>query len=269
MTQVQASLTVQVDGRPLTPRQAEAVLALFLNGTQRAAARSLGVSAPVLNRHLRQVEAKAGRPIMECGARGTVLNELGENIAREQLALQGKLRERERLVVGCTPLSQELLLQALNVVDPQGEAEVVISEDRHNVNEFQAGMLDLVVLDDPLYAYDVEGAEWEEVGSDRLMHVRQGADYALYRFGPQRLGYKHLDSLKEGYKVVRTYSSLTALVRSNYSYFVSESLMARKGHKIRSSTDPTLLAYAILCLYRPGVPKVEELLRAMRPNART
>lgn len=257
-------MTVQVDGRPLTPKQAEAVLALYLNGTQRAAARSLGVSAPVLNRHLRQVEAKTGRPIMECGARGTVLNELGESIAREQLALQGKQRERERMAVGCTPLSQELLLQALNAVDPQGEAELVISEDRHNMSEFQAGMLDLVVLDDPIYAYEVEGAEWEEVGNDRLVHVRRGTDYALYRFGPQRLGYKHLDSIKEDYRVIRTYSSLTALVRSNFSFFVSESLLAKKGHKLRSATDPDVLSYAILCLYRPGSPPVKELMRQLR-----
>jgi DNA-binding transcriptional LysR family regulator len=260
-------MAVQVDGRPLTPKQAEAVLALFLNGTQRAAARSLGVSAPVLNRHLRQVEAKAGRPIMECGARGTMLNELGESIAREQLALQGKQRERERLAVGCTPLSQELLLQALNVVDPQGEAEVVISEDRHNMSEFRAGMLDLVVLDDPIYAYEMEGAEWEEVGSDRLVHVRRGTDYALYRFGPQRLGFKHLDSTKETYSVIRTYSSLAALMRSNYSFFVSESLLAKKGHRLRSATDPDLLSYAILCLYRPGRPQVEGLMRQMRTKA--
>ncbi|HOO04032.1 MAG TPA: LysR family transcriptional regulator, partial [Methanomassiliicoccales archaeon] len=86
MVQVRASLTVQVNGRPLTEKQAKAVLALYLNGTQRSAARSLGISAPVLCRHLRQVEVKAGAPIMDCGARGTVLNELGETIAKEQLA---------------------------------------------------------------------------------------------------------------------------------------------------------------------------------------
>jgi DNA-binding transcriptional LysR family regulator len=268
MTQVQASLTVQVDGRSLTPKQAGAVLALYLKGTQRAAARSLGVSAPVLNRHLRQVEVKAGRPIMECGARGTMLNELGERIAREQLALQGKLREREHMAVGCTPLTEDLLLQALNATDPQGEAEVIISEDRHNVNEFQAGMLDLVVLDDPLYAYEVEGGSWEEVGSDRLVHVRRGEEYALYRFGPQRLGYRHLDSSEERYKVVRTYSSLAALVRSSYSYFVSENLLVRKGQRPRGGGEATALPYSILCLYRPGAPGVKALMREMRPEPR-
>lgn len=267
MTPVQAALTVQVDGRTLTPKQAEAVLRLFLEGTQRAAARSLGVSAPVLNRHLRQVESKIGRPIMDCGPRGTVLNELGENIARKQLALQGKLRERLHLAVAGTPLTEEMLLQALNVADPQGEAEVVISEDRHNVTEFQAGMLDLVVLDDPVYAYELEGGSWEEVGRDRLIHVRHGSDYARYRFGAQRLGYRHLESIGEQYRVIRTYSSLNALVRSNYSYFISESLLDRKGKRVQSATDPALLSHSLLCLYRPGRPKVEELLRALRPNS--
>ncbi len=268
MTLVRASLTVQVDGKPLTYKQAEAVLTLFMKGTQRAAARSLGVSAPVLNRHLRQVEAKIGCPIMDCGPRGTILNELGEKIAREQLALQGKRKEREHLAVACTPLSEELLLQALNAADPKGEAELVISEDRHNLTEFQAGMLDLVILDDPLYAYELEGGSWEELGKDRLVHVHRGNDYARYRFGPQRIGYRYLESMNTNYRVVRTYSSLAALTHSKYSYFVSESLMFRKGQLLHSATDPALLSYAILCLYRPGVPKVEELLRAMRPLSR-
>lgn len=263
MVRVQASLTVQVNGHVLTDKQAKAVLALFLNGTQRAAARSIGISAPVLCRHLRQVEVKAGAPIMECGARGTVLNELGESIAREQLALQGKLKERQQLAVACTPLTEELLMQALNAADPQGKADLVISDDRHNMTEFQAGLIDLVLLDDPIYAYESEGANWEEVGSDRLLHVRKGEDYAAYRYGPQRLGFLSLDSEKRPYRVVRTYSSLGALLRSGHSHFVSEGLLVRKGHRPRG--DEPSIPYAIICLYRP-VPGVEEVLRALRPN---
>jgi DNA-binding transcriptional LysR family regulator len=263
MAKVQASLTVQVNGRTLTDKQAKAVLALYLNGTQRAAARSLGISAPVLCRHLRQVEVKAGAPIMECGARGTVLNELGENIAKEQLALQGKLRERQQLAVACTPLTEELLMQALNAVDPKGEADLVISDDRHNVTDFQAGLLDLVLLDDPIFAYESEGFSWEEVGSDRLLHIRKGEDYATYRYGPQRLGFLSLDADKRPYRVVRTYSSLGALIRSGHSHFVSEGLLVRKGY--RPKGDEPSIPYAILCLYRPALG-VEDVLRALRPN---
>lgn len=264
MAKVQASLTVQVNGRALTEKQAKAVLALYLNGTQRSAARSLGVSAPVLCRHLRQVEVKAGAPIMECGARGTVLNGLGETIAKEQVALQGKLKERQQLAVACTPLTEELLMQALNAADPGGEADVVISDDKHNVTDFQAGLLDLVLLDDPIYAYESEGYSWEEVGSDRLLHVRKGEDHALFRYGPQRLGFLSLDSGKVPYRVVRTYSSLGALIRSGHSYFVSEGLLVRKGHRPRG--DEPAIPYAVLCLYRPA-PGVEDVLRALRQNA--
>jgi len=261
---VQASLTVQVNGRTLTDKQSKAVLALYLNGTQRAAARALGISAPVLCRHLRQVEVKAGAPIMECGARGTVLNELGESIAKEQLALQGKLRERQQLAVACTPLTEELLMQALNAADPKGEIDVVISDDRHNITDFQAGLLDLVLLDDPLFAYESEGYSWEEVGNDRLLHMRKGDDYAVYRFGPQRLGFLSLDAEKTPYRVVRTYSSLGALIRSGHSHFVSEGLLVRKGYRPRG--DEPAIPYAILCLYRQA-PGVEEVLRTLRPNA--
>jgi DNA-binding transcriptional LysR family regulator len=263
MAEVQASLTVQVNGHVLTDKQAKAVLALYLNGTQRAAARSLGISAPVLCRHLRQVEVKAGAPIMECGARGTVLNELGETIAKEQLALQGKIKERQHLAVACTPLTEDLLMHALNAADPKGEVDVVISDDRHNVTDLKAGLLDLVLLDDPIYAYESEGYSWEEVGSDRLLHVRKGDDYASFRFGPQRLGFLSLEAEKRPYRVVRTYSSLGALVRSGHSHFVSEGLLVRKGY--RPKGDEPSIPYAMLCLYRP-TPGLEELLRALRPN---
>jgi DNA-binding transcriptional LysR family regulator len=264
MARVQASLTVQVNGHTLTEKQSKAVLALYLNGTQRAAARSLGISAPVLCRHLRQVEVKAGATIMECGARGTVLNELGESIAKEQLALQGKLKERQQLAVACTPLTEDLLMQALNTADPKGEVDVVISDDKHNITDFQAGLLDLVLLDDPLFAYESEGYSWEEVGNDRLLHVRKGEHYASYRFGPQRLGFLSLDAERRPYRMVRTYSSLGALIRSGHSYFVSEGLLVRKGHRPRG--DEPAIPYAILCLYRP-TPGAEEVLRALRPNA--
>ncbi len=263
MARVQASLTVQVNGHPLTDKQSKAVLALYMEGTQRAAARSLGISAPVLCRHLRQVEVKAGAPIMESGARGTVLNELGESIAKEQLALQGKLKERQQLAVACTPLTEDLLMQALNAADPKGETDVVISDDKHNITDFQAGLLDLVLLDDPLFAYESEGYSWEEVGNDRLLHVRKGEDYASFRFGPQRLGFLSLDAEKRPYRVVRTYSSLGALIRSGHSYFVSEGLLVRKGHRPRG--DEPSIPYSILCLFRQA-PGVEDVLRALRPN---
>ena len=127
-----------------------------------------------------------------------------------------------------------------------------------------AKQLDLVLLDDPIYAYESEGYSWEEVGSDRLLHVRKGEDYASYRYGPQRLGFLSLEAERRPYRVVRTYSSLGALIRSGHSHFVSEGLLVRKGYRPRG--DEPSIPYAILCLYRPA-PGVEEVLRALRPNA--
>ncbi len=112
-------------------------------------------------------------------------------------------------------------------------------------------------------AYESEGYSWEEVGSDRLLHVRKGEDYASFRYGPQRLGFLSLDAERRPYRVVRTYSSLGALIRSGHSHFVSEGLLVRKGYRPRG--DEPSIPYAILCLYRP-TPGAEEVLRALRPN---
>jgi hypothetical protein len=57
---------------------------------------------------------------------------------------------------------------------------------------------------------------------------------------------------------------MAALLRSNLSFFVNESLAFRKGLKLTSSTDPNLLSHKILALYQKQRPEVDWLLRELK-----
>jgi molybdate transport repressor ModE-like protein len=253
-----------VNGADLTPHQLEVVHAIYRHGSQRSAARSLGITTPVLNRYVRQIEAKTRLKLAESTPSGTVLTPEGEKIAREYAALQARLAKSTSPVVGCTIITEDLLLSSLSKVDPEGRFDLIISDDQRNLKDFRAGLMDLVVLDDPLNAFDESEALFEEIGFDRLLHVDRGPCYLRFRYGAQRIGFKHLEASGRKFQVERTERSLTALVRSNLSFFVNESLAARKGLKLKSDTDPRLLRHEIIAIYREERADIASLLLELK-----
>jgi len=88
-------------------------------------------------------------------------------------------------------------------------------------------MMDLVVLDDPLYAFDESDALFDGIGFDRLLHVDRGPSICV-PVRAQRLGSASGVTGRE-YRIERTERSLAHLARSNLSYFVNESLAARRA----------------------------------------
>jgi DNA-binding transcriptional LysR family regulator len=256
-------VNLSVNGHSLTNRQLEVVRAIFETGSQKAAAARLGISTPVLHRYLHQIEAKAGTRLVETTPRGTVLNDDGEAVAREYLALLKRMDRSERLVVGCTIITEDLLLSSLSSLNEPDVYDLIISDDERNMKDFNARMMDLIVLDDPLYAFETDGPLWEPVAEDRLIHVERGPAYGRFRFGAQRLGFRHLDTNHVSYRVERSEHSLAALLRSNMSFFVNESLALKKGHALKSATDPELLRHQIIAMHWEPRPEVMALVREL------
>ncbi len=98
--------------------------------------------------------------------------------------------------------------------------------------------MDLVVLDDPLNAFDESEALFEEIGFDRLLHVDRGPSYRAIPLRRAAHRVQAPGSYREKVRGGTDRAFLTALARSNLSFFVNESLAARKGLKIKSDTDP-------------------------------
>lgn len=265
---LEPSVTLRVGNVVLTERQLQVIQAVHEEGSQNRAARKLGMSTPVLNRYLSQIEAKVGARLVQATPRGTRLNEEGERIALEYGALTRRMAPSTKLVVGGTLITEELLLRALSRADPQGECGLIISDDGRNLEDFQAGLMDVIVLDDPLLLFDLEGVQWQEVASDRLLHVDRGPRYARFLYGAQRIGFRHLETRGVDHRVERTFRSPELMIRSGLSFFLNESVALRKGIKMRSDTDPGILAHQINAVYKKGTPAVRKIVAEIRRAGR-
>jgi len=266
---IEPSVSLQVAGRRLTPRQLEVLAAVHEEGSQNRAAARLGISTSVLHRYLAQIEAKVAQPLLVTSPGGSRLNEAGERIAEEYEALSRRMRRGGAMVVGGTVITEELLLGVLTRVDPEGAIELIISDDARNLKDFQAGLMDLVVLDDPLYLFDLEGVRWQEVATDRLLHVDHGPRYARYMYGAQRIGFRHLAAAGVEHTVEGVYRSLPALLDSGRSFFINESLALRRGLRLRSATDPAKLEHRINAVYRRETNAVRKVVAGLRRDGRS
>ncbi|HOB38414.1 MAG TPA: LysR family transcriptional regulator [Methanomassiliicoccaceae archaeon] len=266
--EIEPSVSLRIGGRHLTTRQLEVLSAIHREGSQNRAAARLGISTSVLHRYVSQMEGKVGRPLVVTSPAGSELNELGLRIAMEYEALEARMGRGTSMVVGGTIVTEELLLNALSKMDREGLCELIISDDARNLKDFQAGMMDLMVVDDPLYLYDLEDVIWQEVATDRLLHVDNGPKYGRFMYGAQRIGFRHLELTGSRYEVEGAYRSLSALQRSGLSFFVNESLALRKRLDLRSATDPSLLEHRINAVYREESKFIRDLVGALRNEGR-
>lgn len=266
---VEPSIALKVGRKRLTTRQLEVIQAVQEEGSQNRAAHRLGISTSVLNRYLGQIEGKLGQPLLAASPTGTVLNETGERIAQEFKALEHRLRRGGEVVVGGTIITEELLLNTLSRVDPQGETELILSDDRRNLKDFQAGLMDILLVDDPLYLFELEEVRWQEIATDRLIHIDNGPRYARFAYGAQRIGFQSLDAEGVEYSVEGNYRSVPALLASGRSFFINESLVLRRGLRLRSATDPSKLEHRINAIYRKETPFVRKVVSALRREGRT
>src|SRR5512137_898173 len=184
---IEPVVSLRVNGASLTPHQLEVLLEVYRQGSQRKAAEKLGLATPVVNRALSQIERKAKVRLLVTSPSGTSLNEDGVRMAREYSALLERMKVGEGVVVGGTILTEELLLAALSNLDQEAGYDLVISDDERNLRDLKAGLMDVIILDDPLFAYETEGALFEEVASDRLIYVDKGEAHTRFRYGAQRI----------------------------------------------------------------------------------
>jgi molybdate transport repressor ModE-like protein len=262
--EIEPAISLAVNGVSVTSHNIEVLKAVYEKGSQKQAARSLGISVPVLHRYLRRMEQRIGVRLLATSPSGTSLTEEGERIVLEYAALRARVRKGESVVVGGTMITEELLLSALSRIDRTGIYDLVISDDERNLQDFRAGLMDIVVLDDPLYVYELEGVKWEEIADDELVHVDRGPNHFRFKYGAQRLGFKFLDSQGVKYKVKGTVRYLPYLIGSNLSFFINHSLLSRRGIRLKSATEMKVLAHKIIAVYRKEDSGVLRLLRELK-----
>lgn len=251
-----------VGGVRITNRQLEVLAAVDSEKSKTAAARKLGISAPVVHKYMAEAEAAVGRKLMLSTPRGTHLTPEGEALLNTYLAMEFRCNYDRPFTVSCTPVTEELIM---SVVSEAGiDASIVVSNDLNNIASLKGGLTDLVILDDPQYLFDLDEFQWAEVGYMDMVHVDRGKSYIKYRYGAQRIAYSHLDSLGVDYSIDSETHLLSDLIDSGKSFFVDEYLLLRRGIRLKSDTDKRLLRHSITAIYRPGAPGITKVVRMIQ-----
>ncbi len=251
-----------INGQVVTNRQLEVLKTVAVKGSKTSAAKSLGISVPVVHRYIASIEKAAGTSLTKSTPAGTVLTEEGKKIVMTYDCTELRCRDDHGFTVCCSPVTEDLMmsvLSALKMID----VELVISDDGHNLRMMKENLADLAVIDDPLYLFDADEFEATEIGYMGMVFIDNGDSFIRYRYGAQRVAFMFLDTMDRKYEVGSETFSLPELLGSNKSFFVDEFLLLRKGLRMKSAIDPKILRHAITAIYRDENRQVSKILKAL------
>ena len=254
-----------VDGKTISSRQLEVLAAIRKYGSKTAAARALGISVPVVHKYMAAMEESFGSTLMASTATGTELTEMGLRLLELAEIMSERCSDDRGFTVSCSPVTEELVMQA--VASSKVKADILISDDRTNIRSLKEGYSDIIILDDPQHLEDVDDFEWAEVGYMDMIHVDNGPSYIRYKYGAQRIAFAQLDLTGKEYKITGETCYLPDLLNSNKSFFIDEFLLLKKGIKLKSATDKTLLRHSITAVFRREDRDITRLLRALQSKS--
>ena len=259
-------VTFSVGGQKLTHRQLEALALVQSLASQTQASKELGIATPVLHRHIKKAEGKLGMPLVSATATGTRLTELGERIVAEFGRYKARVSRHERFTIGCTPITMNAVLEAVSEVEGDKHVfDIYIGDDLLNERLLRLGELDVVIFDDPVNVYiHEERGRYFELFHDTLMHCDRGPDHARYRYGAQRLGFKHLEFTCKPFNIRKWVSDTDSLMDSDLSFFINKSVVS-KIKSVDVDLQPVKeLEHAIMTLVVREDPGIDELIGRIR-----
>lgn len=264
---IQVQTSQIINGKTVTSRQIEALLAVQDTGSQSAAARRLGVSVPVLHKYISIIEEAAEAPVLKSTPAGSVLTEEGEQIASLARSMQYRVQTDRGFTVCCSPVTEDLMMSVISTVKIPN-AHIIVSDDEYNIRMMREDRADLAIIDDPLYLFDAEEFEMEEIGYMGMVLVDNGPAFIRYKYGAQRVAFMFLDSEDREYTIDSETFSLPELLGSNKSFFIDEFMLTRKNLRLKSAVDPKILRHAITAIYRKESRNIAKIMKAVSTRMR-
>ena len=259
--EIRTEISQRVNGHRVTHRQIESLAAVRSEGSKTAAARKLGISVPVLHRYIASIEEGVGAKMIKATPNGSVLTDDGNKLLDSATMMALRCADSPGTAICCTPVTEELAMAALSELG--SDADLMVSEDEVNIRLFREGMADIILLDDPVHLFSLEGYRWTEIGSMDMVHVDKGPSYIEYRYGAQRIAFMHLEAIGQEYRIEKRTRSVRDLMDSGKSFFADRILIEREGVKIRSATDPRLLKHTINAVSRGNSGEVSDILKKL------
>jgi len=252
-----------INGKTVTVRQLEALTAVGETGSQTSAARKLGISVPVLHKYIAQIEEAAGTPVLKTTPAGSVLTPEGRRIVDIALSMEHRCEQDRPFTVCCSPVTEDLMMSVVSFAKVPN-ARMIVSDDEYNIRMMRENRADLAIIDDPLYLFDAEEFQMDEIGYMGMVYIDKGPSFIRYRYGAQRVAFMYLDSVHKKYTIESETFSLPELLGSNKSFFIDEFMLTRRNLRLTSAVDPKMLRHAITAIYREETPQIGRILRAVK-----
>lgn len=252
----------------ITLRQLEVLKAISQERSQNRAAARLNISAAVLNRQLKELERKAKSRLVKTTKRGSELTLEGRQMLRILDAMCKRMVRSSELTIGCTPVSQAIVERVCTkLAQKKIKARLVISDDEANISMSSAGLIDIIFLDDPQFAYDFpKENRVHEVTKDFLIHFERGKIYARLNSGPQRIGFDLLRQEKKEFEIRFNAFSPEDLIGSKLSFFVSKILLTNRRLEIPQSARTSRIPYGIYAVETTDHANIRDFFECMAPQ---
>ena len=255
-----------VNGYQLTQRQVEVLQAIRKGGSKNAAAKALGISVPVVHNYVKTIEESTGVRMLDSVPTGSKLTDDAIRILDVTEMHRRRNETGRKFTVACSPVTEELIMSSFSAAKIKGD--IVVADDQFNMRMLRSGMVEMIIVDDPVYLFELEDYNWVEIGHMDMVHVDNGPKYARYSYGAQRIAYDYLDATDVEYEIVSEYRSLSDLMASGKSFFVDEFLLMRKGLRLKSAVDPKILRHTITAIYRSEDKTTARLVATLKQRHR-
>ena len=252
-----------INGKTVTARQIEALMAVEETGSQTSAAKKLGISVPVLHKYISNIEEAVGGPVLKTTPAGSVVTRMGKEILDLARFTENRCMMDRGFTVCCTPVTEDIMMSVISSVKIP-DAHIIVSDDQYNIRMMRENRADLAIIDDPLYLFDVEEYQMEEIGYMGMVFVDNGPSFIRYKYGAQRVAFMYLDSVNRKYSIDSETFSLPELLGSNKSFFIDEFMLTRRNLRLKSAVDPKILRHAITAIYRDDDPRISRIIKAAK-----
>lgn len=252
----------------ITLRQLEILRAVAAEGSQNRAAKRLKISTAVLNKQLTEMERKANARLVSTTKRGSRLTREGAQLLRVLDAMCRRISRPQELTIGCTSVSQSMVERICTKLAQRGiKSRIIVSDDETNISMSVSGLIDIVFLDDPQFAYDFPRENRvHEVAKDVLVHFERGRQYARLSSGPQRIGFGSLDQSGKDYEIKAVILSPEEAVNSKFSFFISSILLTNRRIDVPSKEKTSRIPYSILAVETTDHMNIRDFLECMTPQ---
>ena len=255
------STSLIINGHTITERQIEVLRCIHETGSKNSAAKKLGISPPVVHKYMESIEKGTGIILLNSTPGGTELTADALKIIETADMMESRCTVSKKFTVGCSPVTSDLIMMGFSASKVKGE--VIITNDAMNVKMLKDGIVDLIILEDPIFLFDLDKYHWQEIGHMDMIHVNNGPDYIKYKYGAQRVAYEYLEAAGDEYNIISETHNLDDLLNSGCSFFIDEFILMRKGIKLMSATDKKLLRHSITAVFRKETKCADRLLKSI------